>query len=128
MIYKNAEILSERYKVITDALYDENADEEFQKFKRKAQELVIKYADRNEQAEIVRDENGNPKITEQIVEYKDEAMKLAEENKALIDEHNKNVKRSMEVLETSIEYNLYVIKIEDFPGDTQPAIVGIFGI
>ena len=47
--------------------------------KQKVNELIVKFADRDEQGEIKLEANKNPTITEQIVEYQNELKKLQEE-------------------------------------------------
>lgn len=128
MIYKNTEILADRYKDIAQNIYNEQADTAIQEYISKARKLLTDYADRDEQGEVIVDEQGAPKITEQIVEYKTESDKLAEEYKTALDNRNAKIQESIQLLETTYEFNLYVIPIDSFPNDTAPAVVGMFGI
>jgi len=128
MIYKNAEILSPMYAEIVNKIYNENADSEFQKFLQAGRELISKYADRDEQGNVITDTNGNPLVNEQIAEFNTENTALLEEYKAVISAREQRIKESVEYLETSYELNLFVVHLENMPNDTQPAIVGIFGI
>ena len=126
MVYKNAEKLAEAYGKIVSKIYNENTDVAFQEFKKKASELVIAYADRDEQGNIKRDDKGQILITEQIAEFKEADRKLAEEIKELLEARQARINESVQYLELSDEYSLITIKLSDFPNDAAPGIVGIF--
>jgi hypothetical protein len=126
MVYKNAEKLAEAYGKIVSKIYNENTDVAFQEFKKKASELVIAYADRDEQGNIKRDDNGQIVITEQIAEFKEADEKLVAENKEMLDARQARINESMKYLDLNNEYTLLTIKLSDFPNDTAPGIVGIF--
>lgn len=128
MLYKNVEILNERYADIIAKMYDEKTDVEFQNFRNKGSELVTKYADRNEQGEILLDTRGQPIIREMLAEFNTDREKLTEEFKPMLDNREQRIAETISMLETTYELNLYVTKIENMPNDTMPAIVGIFGI
>lgn len=128
MLYKNVEILNERYADIIAKMYDEKSDVEFQNFRNKGSELVTKYADRNEQGEILLDTQGQPIIREMLAEFNTDREKLTEEFKPMLDNREQRIAETISMLETTYELNLYVTKIENMPNNTMPAIVGIFGI
>lgn len=128
MLYKNVEILNERYTDIIAKMYDEKTDAEFQNFRNKGSELVAKYADRNEQGEILLDTQGQPIINEMLAEFNTDREKLTEEFKPVLANREQRISETISMLETTYELNLYVTKIENMPNDTMPAIVGIFGI
>lgn len=128
MIYKNAERLTDTYKNIVRKLYNENTDEKFQKFRTDINELIRKYADRDDQGNIVFDNKGQPVITEQINEFKEENSKLMEKNNSILDERKKKIDESMQLLNQTSEYYLFTIELKDFPNDTLPGIVGLFAI
>lgn len=126
MVYKNAEKLAEAYGKIVSKIYNENTDVAFQEFKKKASELVIAYADRDEQGNIKRDDNGQIVITEQIAEFKEADEKLVADNKEMLDARQARINESMKYLDLNNEYTLLTIKLSDFPNDAAPGIVGIF--
>ena len=126
-VYKNAEYLSSEYSSIVNTIYNEATDAKYQEFLKKTNELIVKYADRDEQGNVVV-ENNNYKITEQLVEFKEENDKLIAEYKAILDNRQQKINESMQFLELTSEYNLIVLPINKFPDTTLPAIVGIFGV
>lgn len=73
---KTIKSLEPAYNEIASGMYNPDTDPKFVEYKQKANELVMKYADRNEQGEIKLDANKQPTITEQIVEYQDDLKKL----------------------------------------------------
>ena len=126
MIYKNAEKLATAYNEIIGKIYNEATDIDFAAFKKKAGELVTKFADRDEQGNIKRDDNGQIVITEQIAEFKEADEKLVAENKEMLDARQARINESMKYLDLSNEYSLLTIKLTDFPNEAAPGIVGIF--
>lgn len=126
MIYKNAERLTDAYKNIVSKLYNENTDEKFQKFRMDINETIRKYADRDDQGNIKLDDKGQPVITEQIEEFKKENDELMKKNKSVIEERQKKVDESVQLLNQTSEYYLFTVELKDFPNDTLPGIVGLF--
>lgn len=126
MIYKNAERLTDAYKNVVSKIYNENADAKFQEFKMKANELFRKYADRDDQGNIKLDEKGQPIITEQFNEFKEENDKLTKDNEELFAEYKKKIDETRQMLSQQSEYYLFTIGLSDFPNDTLPGIVGLF--
>ncbi len=126
MIYKNAEKLAPAYAEIISKIYDERTDSAFQEFKKKAGDLIVKYADRDEQGNIKYDDKGNVMLTEQIAEFKEADMKLAAENKAMLDARQAKINESVQYLDLTNEYSLLTISLSDFPNTAAPGIVGIF--
>ena len=126
MVYKNAEKLATAYNEIISKIYNEVADADFAKFKKAANDLVVKFADRDEQGNIKRDEKGQIVITEQIAEFREADEKLVAENKEKLDARQARINESVQYLELSDEYSLITIKLSDFPNDAAPGIVGIF--
>ncbi len=127
MIYKNVEILSGDYNNIVNTIYDERRDAKFAEFMSKTDELIVKYADRDEQGNPIA-ENNSYKITEQIAEFKQEREALEKEYADVLANRQQKIQESMQFLDTSSEYSLIVLPITKFPNKTLPAIVGIFGI
>lgn len=128
LIYKNAESLANEYANIVKSIYNENNDSKYKEYLQKSQELLLKYADRDEQGNPITAENGNIKITEQIAEYKLEMDELYSCNRAVLEERQQKIQESIQFLEVSSEYNLIVMPVAKFPDNTIPAVVGIFGI
>lgn len=128
LLYKNVTIMQEQYNAVSAQIYSEADDKDFMDFVKQTNELVVKYADRNEQGEIILDDTSKPRITELLAEYTTDNKKLMEKYKDVLDNRNAKVKQSIEILETSVELELYVTLIENFPNETPPAIVGIFGV
>ena len=126
MIYKNAEKLAEAYSTIVSKIYNENADTAFQEFKKKAADLVVAYADRDDQGNVKRDDKGQILITEQIAEFKEADAKLLEENKEVLNARQEKINETIKYLELPGEYSLLTIKLSDFPNEAAPGIVGIF--
>lgn len=128
LIYKNSEILSQVYADFSSKLYAERADAKFQEFLKKSEELVVKYADRDEQGNVQTDKEGKLVITEQIAEYKAENEKLIADYKDTLDARQQKIQESMQLLDLACDYRLFVMEIDKFPPKTMPAIVGLFGI
>lgn len=128
LCYKNVELMSDVYNNIVNSVYNEQMDHDFQKFIRSANELILNHADRDEQGEILRDNKGNIIINENLVEYTENLDKLKEEYKIAITNRDTMIKQSISMLQEKVEFSLYCTEIENFPSDTLPMIVGIFGI
>lgn len=126
MIYKNAEKLSAAYGEIVSKIYNEEADADFQAFKKKAGDLIAEYADRDEEGNIKFDDNKQVLITEKLEDFKKANDALVAENKAVIDARNNKITETNKYLELNNEYSMLVIGLADFPADTVPGIVGIF--
>ena len=90
------------------------------------QELLIKYADRDEQGNPITTNVGGFKITEQFAEYKQESQKQFDDNKAMLEEREQKIQESVQFLEVPLEFSLLVMPIAKFPDKTAPTIVGIF--
>jgi hypothetical protein len=76
---KTIKSLEKDYNEIMAGLYNPDTDPKFAEYKQRVDELVMKYADRDEQGELKLDSNKRPVITEQIVEYQNDIKKLQEE-------------------------------------------------
>jgi len=126
MVYKNAEKLASAYADIAGKVYNENADTAFQEFKKKAEELIAKYADKDENGKIKRDANGQVLITEKLEEFKADDKKLVEDNKEMLEARQAKINESIKYMELTNEYSLLTISLSDFPSEAAPGIVGIF--
>lgn len=76
---KTLKSLEKDYQEIVKGIYNPDTDPKFTEYKQKVNENIVKFADRDEQGEIVLDANKNPVVKEQIVEYQNEIKKLNEE-------------------------------------------------
>lgn len=76
---KTIKSLNNDYQEILKGMYNPDTDPKFTEYKQKVNDIIIKYADRDEQGEIILDKNKNPVIKEQIVEYQNDFKKLQEE-------------------------------------------------
>ena len=76
---KTIKSLEKDYNDIMTGLYNPDTDPKFTEYKHRVDELVMKYADRDEQGELKLDANKRTVITEQIVEYQNDIKKLQEE-------------------------------------------------
>ena len=126
MVYKNAEKLASAYADIASKVYNEHTDTAFQEFKKKAEELIVKYADKDENGKIKRDANGQVLITEKLEDFKADDKKLVEDNKEMLAARQEKINESIKYMELTNEYSLLTIGLSDFPSEAAPGIVGIF--
>lgn len=110
-----------------NTIYVEQTDTEFQKFTKENNELALKYADKDEQGNVIV-ENNNYKITKQETEFKRESEALQKKYEEVLKSRQQKIQESMQFLEQTAEYSMIVMPITKFPDKTAPAIVGIFGI
>lgn len=124
MLYKNIEALTIPYNNIVSSIYNENNDVEYQKYKKDLNDTFVKYADRDEQGNIIQTENG-VSIQEQIVEFNtaketlDNVYKDALERVANKDAHNAKVEKASQNVE------IVVLDIDEFPDKAKPFVVGL---
>lgn len=124
MLYKNIEALTIPYNNIVSSIYNENNDIEYQKYKKDLNDTFVKYADRDEQGNIIQTENG-VSIQEQIVEFNtaketlDNVYKDALERVANKDAHNAKVEKASQNVE------IVVLDIDEFPDKAKPFVVGL---
>ena len=124
MLYKNIEALTIPYNNIVSSIYNENNDIEYQKYKKDLNDTFVKYADRDEQGNIIQTENG-VSIQEQIVEFNtaketlDNVYKDALERVANKDAHNAKVEKASQNVE------IVVLELDEFPDKAKPFVVGL---
>lgn len=127
-LYKNYQILGNAYGALANEIFDERRDPDFQNMVNDQNELVLKYADRDEQANIKRDEHGNPIINDNIVEFNKENDKLLTTKYAALYEKLQNKdKINNAILTKQVDIELLVLDISEFPATTPPFIVGLLG-
>lgn len=124
MLYKNIEALNIPYNNIIGAVYNEANDTEYQKYQHDLNDTIVKYADRDEQGNIIQNESG-VSIKEQIVEFNaakealDNVYKDALERVAHKDENNRKVETATQ------EVELVVLDLNEFPDKAKPFVVGL---
>lgn len=124
MLYKNIEALTIPYNNIVSSIYNENNDIEYQKYKKDLNDTFVKYADRDEQGNIIQTENG-VSIQEQIVEFNaakealDNVYKDALERVANKDAHNAKIEKASQNVE------IVVLDLDEFPDKAKPFVVGL---
>lgn len=126
-IFKTCEILAKPYADMMNELYDERREPDYPVFDEEQRKLVQKYADRDEQNTVIRDEQGRPLIKENIVEFSEENAKLLEKYPKLNENWKNKEKHNYEVFQKMQTFTLTCLEINEFPAHTPPFIVGIFG-
>ena len=122
MLYKNIEALTIPYNNIIGSVYNEANDAEYQKYQHDLNDIVVKYADRDEQGNIIQD-GISASIKEQIVEFNaakealDNVYKDALERVAHKDEHNRKIETATQ------EVEIVVLDIDEFPDKAKPFVV-----
>lgn len=122
---KNLKYLETPYKQISQGVYNEENDPKFYEFSEKYQKLIKKYADRDDQGNIIY-ENKDPVITEMIVEFEKAKNELETEYKDLLDKlHNKN-EINNKFLNQKVKIKIIVPDLEwDIPGAIPPFVVDV---
>lgn len=127
VMYKNCETLVKPYTELMTSLYDERKEPDFPAFYQEQQKLVQEYADRDEQNNIIRDQNGAPQINENIVEFNEANEKLLEKYSTLCEKIKNKDKVNSELYVKQQTFSLYCLELTEFPSRTIPFIVGILG-
>ena len=122
---KNVKYLETPYNQISQGVYNEENDAKFYEFSEKYQQLIKKYADRDEQCKIIY-ENNDPVITEMIVEFEKGKNELETEYKDLLDKlHNKN-EINNKFLNQKVKIKIMVPDtVDDIPSQVPPFVVDI---
>ena len=123
---KTLKLLDPIYKKIAEGIYNPDKDIKFQEYKQKLEQLSIKYADRDEQGEVLLDNNKQPIITEQIVEFQNELNHLSNENKELLDLVNNSNQNNFNFLNQIETVKIYSWKSIEFVPNKIPAIIMYF--
>lgn len=125
-VVKNIHSVFEEYKIVMENLYDERKDPKFLEFNDKRGQLVQVYSDRDDQGNILFDENKNPIITEKLVEFKEELDKLNEEYKSVIEVIKNKDKYNINYLNNKKQIKLFLFA--DFyriPDKASPFILSL---
>lgn len=126
LVYSNEILLRGLYQEIMSKWYDENTDTKFQQYRIDRDKIILKFADRGNDGEVIYEAPNKPKITELAVEFENainELNKQYEETlKANIDGNNNN----NTLMTTVQEIELFNIKPELLPNDLPVRFVGYF--
>lgn len=122
LVAKNIKYLETPYKQISKGVYNEENDPKFYEFKDKYEKLVRKYADRDEQGNMIM-ENEEPRVTELIVEFNKEKDKLEQNYKNLLDKLNNKNTINNKFLQQKVKIKLNVLKKDNIPALVPPFVV-----
>jgi len=111
-IVDNIIALSEKYKEITSKIYNPNNDPEVQAYNKKTADLLVKFADKNEDGSVKVDNNKNPIITEKLNDFQEELKKFQEENKELIEKVNKAPENNTKFMNEDCELMVWVPDVD----------------
>lgn len=120
---KNLEPL---YQKIVNGIYNPDNDLNYKKYKENFDKLMFKYADRDEQGEILLDNNKQPIITEQIIEFQNDLNQLDKENKELLDLVNNANENNFNFLNQTEQIKIYAWKTIDLVSNKIPGIIMFF--
>ena len=128
LIYKNCELMAKPYSDLINALYDERREPDFPAFYQAQQELVQKYADRDEQNNIIKNQETNqPVINENIVEFNQANNELCEKYSELCEKIKNKDQVNFEIFNKQNAFTLHCMELSEFPPQTPPFVVGILG-
>lgn len=116
----------QEYNKIISGIYNSDKDIKFQEYKRQINQLAIKYADRDEQGEILLNDNKEPIITEQIIEFQNELKQLIDNNKELLEQVNSANENNFKFLNELEKFNIYAWKTIEMVPDKIPGIIMYF--
>lgn len=122
---KNVKYLETPYKQISQGVYNEENDAKFFEFSEKYQKLIKKYADRDDQGNIVY-ENDDPVITEMIIEFDKAKTELETEYKDLLDKLKNKNEINNKFLNQKVKIKIMVPNLDsDIPGVVPPFVVDV---
>lgn len=126
LIYANEILLRPIYNEIMGKWYEEREDEKFLEYMGKRDEVILKYADRSNDGQIIYEAENRPRMTENSVEFEKAIATLNAEYeevlKANIDGKNENIK----LLNETQVIPIFNLKPEYLPDDLPIRIVGYF--
>ena len=122
---QNLKYLETPYNQISQGVYNEEKDPKFYEFNEKFQKLLKKYADRDDQGNIIYEDN-NPVITEMIVEFDKEKTELENNYKDFLDKLNNKNDINNKFLNQKVKIKIIVPDNEnDIPGTVPPYVVDV---
>ena len=129
LVSKNFETVTKLATDIRSKLYNQYSNESFVKYDNARNELINFYGDKDDNGNIVYDNNRNVMITEKYVEFQEELTKLNEEYKSTIDEVTIKLKENDVVLFEKQSINITVsMDYTLLPQDLEPIFYTFFTI
>lgn len=119
------------YNEIVSKLYLEQNDPEYMEYAQKHNELLLKYADRDTNGQIIYEQvpqgmPQQPQIKEMIVEFNEEEGKLQETYKDAIARSLSKPEVNGKVLAEPIECQVICVDLDKLPQSLEPRMVGLF--
>lgn len=111
------------YNSITSSLYNENNDEEYNKYKSEYLNILNECVDRDENGTPILD-NNNPVITTQKETFENKITELNTKYKSVLEKVTENKTNNMSNLNEPIKIRLLKLDTTDIPNDIPPYIVG----
>lgn len=130
-IVLNEMTLASSYNEILSKLYLEQNDAEYMEYAKKHNEILIKYADRDTNGQIIYEQvpqgmSQQPQIKEMIVEFNEAEKQLQETYKNAIERSLKKPEVNGKVLAEPIECQIVCVDLEKLPPALEPRMVGLF--
>lgn len=125
LIYHNYNLLKTPYQQLVQGLYDERRDPRYAEYCEKMKALVMKYVDRDEQANPVFDQNKQPVINEMHVEFDKATAELDKEYSSLNTAIGNKTANNLKFLSQEVVVTLCVMDILAMPKGVPPHIVGL---
>ncbi|SRR5690554_987835 len=122
-IYECVHLLKDIYSEITLGIYDEHYDAQFEEYTDRRRSLVFAHVDRDEQGNMLYNENKEPVISENIVEYNNDIKKLDDEFRDLITRLETKGESNMKFLEGTQKISLCDIRLVGEITDKIPPII-----
>lgn len=120
---KTLKLLEPEYKNAINSIYNPDNDIKYQQYKQDLNQLAFKYADRDEQGEVLLNNNNQPIITEQIIEYKNELNKLNNNNKEVLELVENCNKNNFNFLNQQLKFKIYAWKSIELVSDKIPGLI-----
>jgi hypothetical protein len=122
-VFKSLQMLSKPYEEIYKGEYNEQRDPQYPEYVKKLETLLRQYVDRDEQGNPKYDKNGEPIITEMIVEFQNEKKKLDEEFKDLVERVTKKAEINYKFLSQKVKIKMLKADKNEIPNKIPPIIV-----
>ena len=120
---KTLKLLEPEYKNAISGIYNPDNDIKYQQYKQELNQLAFKYADRDEQGEVLLNNNNQPIITEQIIEYQNELNALKNNNKEVLDLVENCNKNNFNFLNQQLKFKIYAWKSIELVSDKIPGLI-----
>lgn len=121
-VYKSLQLLSGSYEQVHKGEYNENNDPMYHEYGQKMNNLIRQYVDRDEQGNPII-EQGEPRITEMIVEFQKEQKKLDEEYKELVEKLEHKNEMNNKFLSQKVKIKMLKADKSEIPDKVPPIIV-----